>query len=115
MPVDSLTKDDVAKCNAALFDLMTSGRLILIDEGSEVERRREQPGLKNRSQAASRKELNQAEMISWSEFFSSLPEDSVGGGGGGGYSSLLLSSCPQPPARVPDTTEVFQTTESVSP
>eukprot|EP00959_Pyramimonas_sp_CCMP1952_P134592 2816615-Pyramimonas_sp.AAC.1 len=57
MPVDSLTKDDVTKCNAALFDLMTSGRLISVDEGSEVDRRREDPGLKNRSQAASRKML----------------------------------------------------------
>eukprot|EP00959_Pyramimonas_sp_CCMP1952_P326053 6824927-Pyramimonas_sp.AAC.1 len=27
MPVDALTKDDVSKCNAALFDLMVSGRL----------------------------------------------------------------------------------------
>eukprot|EP00959_Pyramimonas_sp_CCMP1952_P402793 8440609-Pyramimonas_sp.AAC.1 len=53
MPVDQLTKDDVSKGNAALFDLMTSGRLVLVDEGAEVERRRAQPGLKSRTQAAS--------------------------------------------------------------
>eukprot|EP00959_Pyramimonas_sp_CCMP1952_P246310 5148215-Pyramimonas_sp.AAC.1 len=35
MPVDALTKDDVTKCNAALFDLMTSGRIVLVDEGVE--------------------------------------------------------------------------------
>eukprot|EP00959_Pyramimonas_sp_CCMP1952_P156050 3263877-Pyramimonas_sp.AAC.1 len=29
MPVDALTKEDVTKCNAALLDLMSHGRLIL--------------------------------------------------------------------------------------
>eukprot|EP00959_Pyramimonas_sp_CCMP1952_P014995 317603-Pyramimonas_sp.AAC.1 len=59
MPVDSLTKDDITKRNATLFDLMTSGRLVLIDEGAEVERRRTQPKLKSRTQAASRKVLDE--------------------------------------------------------
>ena len=31
MPVDPMIKDDITKCNAALFDLMNRGRLILID------------------------------------------------------------------------------------
>eukprot|EP00959_Pyramimonas_sp_CCMP1952_P029918 627703-Pyramimonas_sp.AAC.1 len=57
MPVDALTKDDITKGNAALFDLMISGKLILVDESEEVERRRTTPGLKSRTQAASRKTL----------------------------------------------------------
>eukprot|EP00959_Pyramimonas_sp_CCMP1952_P426539 8934009-Pyramimonas_sp.AAC.1 len=57
------------KCNAALFDLMISGRLVLIDEGSEVERRRADPGLKCRSQAASKKEFKSScNMTSWREY-----------------------------------------------
>eukprot|EP00959_Pyramimonas_sp_CCMP1952_P087550 1831827-Pyramimonas_sp.AAC.1 len=35
MPVDPLTKDDITKSNAALFDLMSHGRLCLIDEEEE--------------------------------------------------------------------------------
>eukprot|EP00959_Pyramimonas_sp_CCMP1952_P151508 3170018-Pyramimonas_sp.AAC.1 len=58
MPVDALTKEDVTKCNAALFDLMSHGRLILVDEDAEVARRRETPSLKSRSQTASRDELS---------------------------------------------------------
>eukprot|EP00959_Pyramimonas_sp_CCMP1952_P051350 1073036-Pyramimonas_sp.AAC.1 len=36
MPVDPLTKDDITKSNAALSELMTHGRLILVDECSEL-------------------------------------------------------------------------------
>eukprot|EP00959_Pyramimonas_sp_CCMP1952_P142855 2990636-Pyramimonas_sp.AAC.1 len=81
MPVDPLTKDDITKSSAALFDLMSHGRLCLIDEEEEVIRRRDQPELKDRSQAASRRALNQ---LSWKEFLvqTALPEE-LGGGGGG--------------------------------
>eukprot|EP00959_Pyramimonas_sp_CCMP1952_P240874 5034087-Pyramimonas_sp.AAC.1 len=68
MPVDSLTKDDITKGNAALFDLMTNGRLILVDESDEVERRRHAPSLKSRTQAASRKVLDGPVLTSWREF-----------------------------------------------
>eukprot|EP00959_Pyramimonas_sp_CCMP1952_P079974 1671910-Pyramimonas_sp.AAC.1 len=59
---------------------MTHGRLILVDECSELERRKSTPGLKDRSQAASRRELGNDNMISWSEFLA-LDPDSGGGGG----------------------------------
>eukprot|EP00959_Pyramimonas_sp_CCMP1952_P376883 7893986-Pyramimonas_sp.AAC.1 len=36
MPVDTLTKDDVSKSNAALANLLANGRLVLIDEGAEM-------------------------------------------------------------------------------
>eukprot|EP00959_Pyramimonas_sp_CCMP1952_P187362 3917784-Pyramimonas_sp.AAC.1 len=78
MPVGALTADDVSKCNAALFDLMVSGRLVLVDEPEELERRRDQPELKSRTQAASRKELD---MITWEDLRSQAP--GPGGGGGG--------------------------------
>eukprot|EP00959_Pyramimonas_sp_CCMP1952_P134698 2818972-Pyramimonas_sp.AAC.1 len=38
-----LTKDDVTKANATLFDRMISGRLVRVDEGEEVGRRRKAP------------------------------------------------------------------------
>eukprot|EP00959_Pyramimonas_sp_CCMP1952_P150816 3156337-Pyramimonas_sp.AAC.1 len=78
MPVDSLTKDDITKSNAALFDLMAHGRLSLVDEGGELDRRRTCPELKDRSQSASRRELSQTKtFVTWREF---LAQD--GGGGG---------------------------------
>eukprot|EP00959_Pyramimonas_sp_CCMP1952_P396746 8312780-Pyramimonas_sp.AAC.1 len=68
MPVDSLTKDDISKENAALFDLMMSGRLVLVDEGAEVKRRRGRPDLKGRARAASRKTFDDPGMIFWNEY-----------------------------------------------
>eukprot|EP00959_Pyramimonas_sp_CCMP1952_P328805 6884026-Pyramimonas_sp.AAC.1 len=95
MPVDPLTKDDITKSNAALADLMTRGRLILVDESSELDRRRAAPELKDRSQLASRRQLARSQnMLSWQEF---LDQElyQVGGGGGGGPISPL-SSPPRP-------------------
>eukprot|EP00959_Pyramimonas_sp_CCMP1952_P462574 9483475-Pyramimonas_sp.AAC.1 len=68
MPVDAVTKDDFTKCNAALFDLMSSGRIVLVDEESEVDRRRAAPEFKDRSQSASRKMLAGPTWISWKEY-----------------------------------------------
>eukprot|EP00959_Pyramimonas_sp_CCMP1952_P239433 5004083-Pyramimonas_sp.AAC.1 len=101
MPVDPLTKDDITKSNAALFDLMVRGRLILVDESSELDRRRAAPELKDRSQLASRRQLAQSQsMLSWQEFRDQ--ELSQGGGGGGGPTSLLLSpSRPDGPPGLP--------------
>eukprot|EP00959_Pyramimonas_sp_CCMP1952_P250995 5246007-Pyramimonas_sp.AAC.1 len=86
MPVDSLTKDDFTKGSVAFFDCMTSGRLVLVDEGAEVERRRAQSGLKSRIQAASRKVLDETSWISWKE----LQDQIWVGGGGGAFSSPPL-------------------------
>eukprot|EP00959_Pyramimonas_sp_CCMP1952_P127221 2661240-Pyramimonas_sp.AAC.2 len=83
MPVDALTKDDASKCYAALSELMSSPRLTLVDEGGELERRKSQPELKNRSQAASRKELDQEVFLTWAEFRHRLVPGGPGGGGGG--------------------------------
>eukprot|EP00959_Pyramimonas_sp_CCMP1952_P267170 5585755-Pyramimonas_sp.AAC.1 len=59
---------------------MTSGRLVLVDEGGEVERRKAQPELKSRTQASPRRDLN-ASVLSWEEFL--CRKSSPGGGGGG--------------------------------
>eukprot|EP00959_Pyramimonas_sp_CCMP1952_P316643 6627643-Pyramimonas_sp.AAC.1 len=59
MPVDTLTKDDIGKGNAALANLLANGRIVLIDECEEIARRRDAPGSKDRSQAASRRTLEQ--------------------------------------------------------
>eukprot|EP00959_Pyramimonas_sp_CCMP1952_P454309 9469693-Pyramimonas_sp.AAC.1 len=95
MPVDPLTKDDITKCNAALFDLMSHGRLILVDEGAELERRKAAPELKGRSQQASRREFESVQM-SWVEFMS--PGLVVGDSGGGGSSSIPTPSSSSSPA-----------------
>jgi hypothetical protein len=59
MPVDSLTKDDISKGNAALGSLLATGRLVLVDEDGEMPRRKHDPGSKDRSHAASKRTLNQ--------------------------------------------------------
>eukprot|EP00959_Pyramimonas_sp_CCMP1952_P407051 8530831-Pyramimonas_sp.AAC.1 len=80
MPVDSLTKDNISKGNAALFDLMTHGRLLLVDEQAEVDRKREHPELNSRTQTASRQLLAKDEvLISWQEYRQTI--QSSGGGG----------------------------------
>ena len=61
MPVDTLTKDDVTKSNAALNDLIHNGRLLLVDEGAEIAARKNDPKTKDRSHAASKKRLLQEE------------------------------------------------------
>eukprot|EP00959_Pyramimonas_sp_CCMP1952_P242637 5071554-Pyramimonas_sp.AAC.1 len=63
---------------------MSSGRIVLVDEESEVDRRRATPELKDRSQSASRKMLAGPTWISWKEYLNELaPPGLVGGGGGG--------------------------------
>eukprot|EP00959_Pyramimonas_sp_CCMP1952_P441945 9251729-Pyramimonas_sp.AAC.1 len=73
---------------------MISGRLILVDESGELGRRKCQPELKNRSHAASRKELDQKTFLTWTEF-PQLLAPGVPGGGNGGVGGL--SSPPSSP------------------
>ena len=53
MIADGLTKDDLAKGNGALEDLLKTGRLCLWDELEELDRRKKFPHLKARSKKAS--------------------------------------------------------------
>ena len=59
MPVDSLTKADPAKCNAAMDHLIKTGKVSLVDESQELRDRKEQVQRKNRSRTASRRMLGQ--------------------------------------------------------
>eukprot|EP00959_Pyramimonas_sp_CCMP1952_P416912 8734594-Pyramimonas_sp.AAC.1 len=58
LPVDCLTKADMAKCNAAQLHLLKSGLLRLAAEEQSSQKRKEDPGAKNRSRAASRRQLD---------------------------------------------------------
>ena len=53
MIADGLTKDDLAKGNGALEELLRSGKLCLWDEAEELDRRKKFPHLKGRSKKAS--------------------------------------------------------------
>ena len=57
LPVDCLTKSDMSKCNAAQLHLLKSGLLRLTAEEQTLQSRKEDPGAKNRSRAASRRQL----------------------------------------------------------
>ena len=57
MPVDVLTKSDVAKANYALTHLLKTSRRRLLDEGAEMQERRNGKHKPGRSQAASRNSL----------------------------------------------------------
>ena len=57
MPVDIMTKSDVAKGNAAMTSLLKSGRWRLLDEHDEVEERKAGKAKPGRSKSASLKEL----------------------------------------------------------
>eukprot|EP00959_Pyramimonas_sp_CCMP1952_P406409 8517986-Pyramimonas_sp.AAC.1 len=80
---------------------MVRGRLILVDESSELDRRKASPELKDRSQLASRKQLARSQsMLSWQEFQDQVLFQVVGGGGGP-TSSLLSPSRPDGPPGLP--------------
>eukprot|EP00959_Pyramimonas_sp_CCMP1952_P440870 9230197-Pyramimonas_sp.AAC.1 len=79
MPVDALTKDDITKGNAALASLLTHGKLVLVDEAEELDRRKKDPGNKDRSQAASRRTLaKDSWLVSWSSFRGVVPGPGTG-------------------------------------
>eukprot|EP00959_Pyramimonas_sp_CCMP1952_P118872 2485194-Pyramimonas_sp.AAC.1 len=60
---------------------MTHGRLLLVDEQAEVDRRRQHPEFKSRTQTASRQLLAKDEvLISWKEYCQTI--QSFDGGGG---------------------------------
>eukprot|EP00959_Pyramimonas_sp_CCMP1952_P474353 9503313-Pyramimonas_sp.AAC.1 len=93
MPVDCPTKDDISKGNAALSSLLAIGKLVLIDEASEISRRKDQPGSKDRSQAASRRMSDQdSRLISWADFQSSPAVSESGDPGSPSPSPPSLSS-----------------------
>eukprot|EP00959_Pyramimonas_sp_CCMP1952_P225883 4723481-Pyramimonas_sp.AAC.1 len=100
VPVDALTQDDITKCNAALFELMAHGKIVLIDERSEVQGRRNEPELKGISQSASRRQLeSRSALVTWEEFRDPGLAASVvcGGEGGVGSSSSPFSRSILPP------------------
>ena len=57
MPVDIMTKSDVAKGNAALSELLRSGKWRLLDEENEIPERQSGKPKPGRSKGASRREL----------------------------------------------------------
>ena len=59
MPVDIMTKSDVARGNEALGEMLRTGRWRLLHEATEIRERREGKAKPGRSRAASRKELAQ--------------------------------------------------------
>eukprot|EP00959_Pyramimonas_sp_CCMP1952_P078767 1646696-Pyramimonas_sp.AAC.1 len=61
LPVDCMTKSDMAKTNAAQFELLRSWRSRLSAEGGAVERRGEDFRQKGRSRAESQRQLQQQE------------------------------------------------------
>ena len=58
MPVDCLTKSDMAKTNAAQLHLLKSGMLRLTAESQSLQSRKEDPDARNRSRAASKRQLD---------------------------------------------------------
>eukprot|EP00959_Pyramimonas_sp_CCMP1952_P308483 6455964-Pyramimonas_sp.AAC.1 len=55
--------------NAALASLLAHGQLVPVDEAEELVRRKQDPGNKDRSKAASKRTVAQdSELISWSVF-----------------------------------------------
>ena len=57
MPVDIMTKSDVAKGNAAMTSLLRSGRWRLLDEHDEVQERKAGKTKPGRSKSASLRDL----------------------------------------------------------
>ena len=57
MPVDPMTKADLAKSNAALFSLLRTGMLNIASEKTSLDERRLDPQSKARSHAASLRQL----------------------------------------------------------
>eukprot|EP00959_Pyramimonas_sp_CCMP1952_P090461 1893717-Pyramimonas_sp.AAC.1 len=47
MPVDELTKDDITKGNAVLASPLIHGKLVVVDEAEEPDRRKKDPGNKD--------------------------------------------------------------------
>ena len=85
MAVNPLTKADIGSANAALYDLLRSGMLCLVDESLEITARREGTSSKSRSQKASRDMLssNLAEFPVGGLHFHPGLESSLGGGSPG--------------------------------
>eukprot|EP00959_Pyramimonas_sp_CCMP1952_P118304 2473815-Pyramimonas_sp.AAC.1 len=75
---------------------MSSGKRISIDEDAEVGHHRETPGLKDRSQSASRRVLAGGAWITWKDYWDELAPPGLGGGGDG-----VLQSSPRLSSHAP--------------